>query len=166
MIYFVRVLQLWHFVGSSILLGGLVFYKNTSLVVVGQVFLKHLSFKIAMSERASVGHRPRLTFWLTIFQSYMLPLFFSGLLSYLIGMKRRASRCFPLKRDNSHFLHYLKNPSIMSLGIFLVSFCPPPFRRKVEGHCFWFSVGRGAWFRVFSRYFVPLTPPTVFVRSF
>ena len=24
-------------------------------------------------------------------------------------------------------------------------FCPPPFRRKVEGHCFWFSVGRGAW---------------------
>ena len=25
---------------------------------------------------------------------------------------------------------------------------------------------RGAWFRVFSRYFVPLTPPTVFVRSF
>ena len=58
--------------------------------------------------------------------------------------------------------------------------CPPPFRRKVEGHCFWFSVGRGAccvvrgawrvargaWFRVFSRYFVPLTPPTAFVRSF
>ena len=27
-------------------------------------------------------------------------------------------------------------------------------------------VVRGAWFRVFSRYFVPLTPPTVFVRSF
>ena len=24
-------------------------------------------------------------------------------------------------------------------------YCPPPFRRKVEGHCFWFSVGRGAW---------------------
>ena len=53
------------------------------------------------------------------------------------------------------------------------TFCPPPFRRKVEGHCFWFSVVRGAWrvvrgawFRVFSRYFVPLTPPTVSVRSF
>ena len=45
-------------------------------------------------------------------------------------------------------------------------FCSPPFRRKAEGHCFWFSVGRGAWFRIFSRYFVPLTPPTVFVRSF
>ena len=52
-------------------------------------------------------------------------------------------------------------------------YCPPPFRRKAEGHCFWFSVGRGvwcvvrgAWFRIFSRYFVPLTPPTVFVRSF
>ena len=25
-------------------------------------------------------------------------------------------------------------------------FCPPPFRRKVEGHCFWFSVGRGSEF--------------------
>ena len=25
-------------------------------------------------------------------------------------------------------------------------YCPPPFRRKVEGHCFWFSVGHGAWF--------------------
>ena len=23
-------------------------------------------------------------------------------------------------------------------------YCPPPFRRKAEGHCFWFSVGRGA----------------------
>ena len=29
----------------------------------------------------------------------------------------------------------------MSCGFY----CPPPFRRKVEGHCFWFSVGRGAW---------------------
>ena len=55
----------------------------------------------------------------------------------------------------------------------VIFYCPPPFRRKVEGHCFWFSVGRGAWpvargawFRVFSRYFVPLTPPTVSVRSF
>ena len=51
--------------------------------------------------------------------------------------------------------------------------CPPPFRRKAEGHCFWLSVVRGAWcvvrgawFRIFSRYLVPLTPPTVFVRSF
>ena len=60
-------------------------------------------------------------------------------------------------------------------GGLLVScfYCPPPFRRKVEGHCFWFSVGRGAWrvvrgawFRVFSGYFVPLTPPTVSVQSF
>ena len=62
----------------------------------------------------------------------------------------------------------------------VILYCPPPFRRKVEGHCFWFSVGRGAWcvargawrvvrgawFRVFSGYFVPLTPPTVSVRSF
>ena len=54
-----------------------------------------------------------------------------------------------------------------------VIYCPPPFRRKVEGHCFWFSVVRGAWrvvrgawFRVFSGYFFPLTPPTVSVQSF
>ena len=43
-------------------------------------------------------------------------------------------------------------------------FCPSPFWRKAEGHCF--LVFRGAWCRIFSRYFVPLTPPTVFVRSF
>ena len=75
-------------------------------------FLK-LSFKIAMSGWASggwavVGRRPRFTFWLTFFQSYMLPLFFNGLLSYLVGMKRRTSRCFTCKRDNSYSLHYLK----------------------------------------------------------
>ena len=73
-------------------------------------------FKIAMSGRAGVGRRPRFTFWLTFFQSYMLPLFFNGLLSYLVGMKRRTSRCFTCKRDNS----YSKNPSIMPLGVFLV----------------------------------------------
>ena len=88
-------------------------------------FFKNPSFKIAMSRwvgvrRAGVGRRPRLTFWLTFFQSCMLPLFFSGLLSYLVGMERRTISCFPCKRDNSHFLHYLKNLSIMPLGIFLV----------------------------------------------
>ena len=50
----------------------------------------------------------------------MLPLF-SGLLSYLVEMKRRTSRCFTCKRDSSHFLPYLKNPSIMPLAVFLVS---------------------------------------------
>ena len=48
----------------------------------------------------------------------MLPLFFNGLLSYLVGMKRRTSRCFACKRDNSYFLRYLKNPSIMPLDCF------------------------------------------------
>ena len=48
----------------------------------------------------------------------------------------------------------------------LIFLCPPPFRRKAAGHCFRLSVVRGAWFRIFSRYLVPLTPPTVFVRSF
>ena len=46
------------------------------------------------------------------------------------------------------------------------SFCPPPFRRKAEGHCFRLSVVRGAWFRIFNRYLVPSTPPTVFGQSF
>ena len=76
--------------------------------------------------------------------------------------------------------------SFYFLFLFLF-FCPPPFRRKAEGHCFWLSVVRGAWcvargawrvervawrvlrgawFRFFSRYLVPLTPPTVFVQSF
>ena len=82
-------------------------------------FLKNLSFKIAMSRREGVRRRPRCTFWLTFFQSYMLPLFFDGLHSYLVGMKR-TSRYFTCKRDNSYFLRYLKNPSIMPLGIFLV----------------------------------------------
>ena len=41
------------------------------------------------------------------FQNYMLPLFFSGLLSYLVGIKRRTSRHVTCKRDNSHFLCYV-----------------------------------------------------------
>ena len=49
---------------------------------------------------------------------------------------------------------------------FCVFFCPPPFRRKAEGHCFRLSVVRGTWFRIFSRYLVPSTPPTVFGQSF
>ena len=65
-----------------------------------------------------VWRRHRLTFWLTFFQSYMLPL---RLLSNEVGMKRRTSRCYTCKRDNTHFLHCLKNPSIMPIGIFLVS---------------------------------------------
>ena len=42
-----------------------------------------------------------------LFQGYMLPLFFSGLLSYLLGMKRRTSRYVVRKRDNFHFLCYV-----------------------------------------------------------
>ena len=62
---------------------------ETFLSIFGWVFYeKILSFKIVMSglsgvwHWAGVGHRPRFTFWLTIFQSDMLPLLFSGLLSY------------------------------------------------------------------------------------
>ena len=39
------------------------------------------------------------------FQSYMLSLFFSGLLSYLVGIKRRTSSV--VARDNSHCLCYV-----------------------------------------------------------
>ena len=38
--------------------------------------------------------------------TYMLTFFFSGLLPYLVGIKRRTSRCVRCKRDNSHFLRY------------------------------------------------------------
>ena len=50
---------------------------------------------------SGTGCRPRLTFWLNFFQSYMLLLFFNGLLSYLVGMKRGTSRCSTYKRENS-----------------------------------------------------------------
>ena len=41
------------------------------------------------------------------FQSYMLPLFFTGLLSYLVGIKRGTSGSVGCKRDNSHLLRYV-----------------------------------------------------------
>ena len=50
-------------------------------------------------------------------------------------------------------------------------FLSPAFSKKSGGTLFlvfhgaW-CVVRDAWFWIFSRYFVPLTPPTVFVRSF
>ena len=50
---------------------------------------------------------PGLPFGLQFFQSDMLPVFFSGLLVYLVGMKRRTSRHVTCKRDNSHFHHYV-----------------------------------------------------------
>ena len=73
---------------------------------------------------AVIGHRPRFTFWLTFFQSCMLPLFFSGLLSYLVGMKRRTSRCVTCKRDNSHFLRYVMSPSTSEVYLLVNFFIP------------------------------------------
>ena len=52
------------------------------------------------------------------FQSYMLTLFFSGLFSYLVGMKRVASRCPMCKRNNSYFIRYthvLISPEVRGL---------------------------------------------------
>ena len=65
-----------------------------------------------------------------------------------------------------HSSHELRNAPINYLQLL-----SPAFSKKSGGTLFlvfrgaW-RVARGAWFRVFSRYFVPLTPPTVFVRSF
>ena len=53
---------------------------------------------------------PRFTFWFIFFQSDMLPLFFSGLLSYLIGMKRRTSRFVTCKRQLSLFFVMYLSP--------------------------------------------------------
>ena len=53
----------------------------------------------------------------------------------------------------------------------LLNFLSPAFSKKSRGTLFaafrgaW-RVAHGAWFRIFSRYLAPLTPPTVFVRSF
>ena len=64
--------------------------------------------------QAGIGRRPRSTVRLTFFQSYMLPLFFNGLFSYLVGMKRRTNRCFTCKRDNSYSLRYLNKRAMMA----------------------------------------------------
>ena len=66
---------------------------------------------------------PRFTFWLTVFQSCMLPLFFSRLLSYLVGMKRTTSRCATCKKDNYHFVHYvLISPDVLRFTFWLTFF--------------------------------------------
>ena len=79
-------------------------------------FSKNPSFKIAMSGRPG-GHRPRFTcaFWLTnFFQSDMLPLFFSGLLSYLVGMKGRTSSRVACKMVSCSLLFLIISPEQIS----------------------------------------------------
>ena len=57
-----------------------------------------------------------LLFFVVFFQSYMLPLFSSGLFSYLVRKKGRTSRRVVCKRDNSHFLNYvLISPDVQEL---------------------------------------------------
>ena len=61
-----------------------------------------------MGGRQEGGRRPRFrTFWLTFFQSYLLLLFFSGLLSYLVKMKRRTSRHVHARETLTFFVMYL-----------------------------------------------------------
>ena len=74
---------------------------------------------------------PRFTFCLTFFQSYMLLLFISGLLSYLGGMKRRASRHVMCKRDNSHFLHMYLSP-LTSAVYLLVNLFEKPVHNAIR----------------------------------
>ena len=52
------------------------------------------------------------------FFKFKLLLLFNGLLSYLVGMKRRTSRRVACKTDNSHFLRYLKKKVHNTLGVF------------------------------------------------
>ena len=69
------------------------------------------------------------------------------------------------------FIFHLYN-WLIGLFIHLFVHCPLPFWRKKSGGTLFLVIRgawclvRGVWFRIFSRYFVPLTPPTVFVRSF
>ena len=99
-------------------------------------FTKNPSFKI-MSGWAGIWRRASSQVYLLVnpFSQLYVTFILSGLLSYLVGMKRMTSRRVICKRDNSHFLPYvfisrckrfifwitfLKNPSIMPFGIFLV----------------------------------------------
>ena len=88
-------------------------------------------------------------------------------LSYPLSAQRRlwsdwadAQADLSLHWAHSHFVGFVEYSSCFTI------ICPPPFRRKAEGHCFRLSVVRGAWFRIFSRYLVPSSPPTVFGQSF
>ena len=47
-----------------------------------------------------------------------------------------------------HFVIFLPNKLIFRWASCLLCVCPPPFRRKAEGHCFWLSVVRGSRFLV------------------
>ena len=57
---------------------------------------------------------------------------------------------------------------LLSKNVYIYLVVPRLFEEKWRDTVFGFPWGvvRGVWFRVFSRYFVPLTAPTVSVRSF
>ena len=109
--------------------------------IFGRGFKKNPSFKIAISGWAGiglafgVGCRPRFTFWLTFSfssfsQSYMLSLFFSVLLSYLVGMKRRASRRVYASEPISFFVMYwfpLMSEVHLLINLFFQSYMLPLF---------------------------------------
>ena len=48
-----------------------------------------------------------LPFFVNLFSKLYVTLFFSGLLSYFVGINRRTRRRVVCKRDNSHFFRYV-----------------------------------------------------------
>ena len=96
--------------------------------------------------RAGVGHHPRFTFFGYPF-SKLYVTFIHQSIAFIFGrdLKRRTGRCFTCKNDNSYFLRYLKNPSIMPLGIILVLYvsekiklgilCELPTRQTIHIKC-------------------------------
>ena len=76
--------------------------------------------------------------------------------------KKKWRQCLYLKYTSTSEINYIYT---LKAVVLLWTYrrhtlcCPLPFRRKAEGHCFRLSVVRGAWFRIFSRYLVPSTPP-------
>ena len=73
-----------------------------------------------------------------------------------------------INRTNVSCVEHEKSFIISSPRLLFLFIVPRLFEEKWRDTAFGFPWGvvRGAWFRVFSRYFVPLTPPTVSVRSF
>ena len=103
--------------------------------------------------------------WYTVLETFMSNRLSKGALSKQKGSESKVTILIHLWRSQ-----YLKYGfiSVISLDPALLS---AAFSKKSGGTLFLVFRGarcvvRGAWFRIFSRYFVPLTPPTVFVRSF
>ena len=63
----------------------------------------------------------RASFWLTIFSKLYVIFFFNGLLSYLVRIKTKTSKCVTCKRDNS-FRCFFENPVHNTVRRFFLSY--------------------------------------------